>query len=179
VIRARANQVDYDIPPLRWYWLALVGFLPQYLIFYSPLRGRISDEIVGVALIISQILLLGFALVNMNQPGFWLLGFGLLLNLTVILANGGFMPISPDTVHRLLPEIAVDTLILGERFGTGKDIILPVAATRLYFLSDQFLLPTWSPYQVAFSIGDLVLAIGMIVFFWKIGDKKALEQELP
>ncbi len=128
VIRARANQVDYDIPPLRWYWLALVGFLPQYLIFYSPLRGRISDEIVGVALIISQILLLGFALVNMNQPGFWLLGFGLLLNLTVILANGGFMPISPDTVHRLLPEIAVDTLILGERFGTGKDIILPVAA---------------------------------------------------
>jgi len=95
---------------------------------------------------------------------------GLILNITVILANHGFMPVSPQTAARLVGEEAVGKLETGSRFGL-KDILLATEEIRLEFLSDRFLPPVWFPYQVAFSLGDVFLAFGA---FWMLAYQKSV-----
>jgi len=142
----------------------VIAFLPQIFFFYIPAtRSRIPTSIVAAGLVLSQVLLLLFCWLNRHLQGVWLLALGLVLNLGVIAANGGLMPISPETASHLLPKAVLDQLPVGGRFGYGKDILLAVPNTRLALLSDRFLLPAWSPYQVAFSLGDMVVAAGA---FW-------------
>jgi hypothetical protein len=159
----------YDFPQIQFIWLVLIAFLPQLLVFYLPAtRKTIPDRWAIIALISSQVLLLIFAWRNSfqrqlrNRLGFWLLGIGLILNLTVILLNGGFMPISPETVTRLVPDAAPGSWQIGSRLGTGKDIVLAVNQTRLWLLSDHYLLPL-PGRDVAFSLGDIIIATGAFI----------------
>jgi len=166
LLRAWLSKRRYDVPQIRHIWLVLIAFLPQWLAFYLPVTRRsIPDQWAIAALIGSQILLLVFVWRNSNQQrvrnqmGFWLLGFGLILNLTVILLNGGLMPISPESVSRLAPDAIPGSWQIGSRLGTGKDIVLAVDQTRLWWLSDRFLLPL-PGRDVAFSLGDVLIAAG-------------------
>lgn len=84
---------------------------------------------------------------------------GLVLNLIVILANHGWMPISPQTAGRLIGDNVIQ-YSLGSRFGQ-KDILLLPQDTHFEFLADRFLLPDWFSYKVAFSLGDLLIALGI------------------
>jgi hypothetical protein len=166
LLRAWLSKRRYEIPQIRHFWLVLIAFLPQWFAFYLPATRRsIPDQWAIVALITSQFLLLAFVGLNSYQPryrnrlGFWLLGFGLILNLTVILLNGGLMPISPESVSRLVPDAIQGSWQIGSRLGTGKDIVLAVDQTRLWWLSDRFLLPI-PGRDVAFSLGDVLIAAG-------------------
>ena len=169
-LRARLNGRRLSAPPLVGLWLVPVAFLPQWLAFFNTLSWlRIPDRAIPVSLVISQILLLIFVWANRGLPGFWALGLGLGLNLLVIALNGGWMPISPETLGRMYPERGIDAWVVGERLGTSKDIILAVADTRLVWLSDRFILPTWLPYRVAFSIGDVIITVGVYLLLWSLG----------
>lgn len=157
---------SYDI---RSSWLILFAFLPQLIFFVLPTKASVPDSLAPAALIASQIGLLLFAIVNLKIPGFWILTIGLALNLTVILFNGGLMPISPATAMTIFPDAPSGALVLGERLGTGKDILLAVEHTRLWFLSDRFLIPYGPGYFVAFSLGDVFVTSGIIWVLWGIG----------
>ena len=164
VILALLQKHAWQVPPLRYLWLVVIGFLPQAVIFYIPsTRNGIPNWVVGTSLIVSQIVLLVFCWLNRRVAGIWILACGLVLNLAVIASNGGFMPISPQTASHLVPATDLAKAQIGSRFGTGKDILLLPEDTRLVWLSDRFLPPAWSPYQVAFSPGDLLIAAGA---FW-------------
>ena len=165
-------------PALYLEWLALVAFIPQFLVFYWPATAGVdSTTLVGIALVISQMLLFVFAWANRKQPGFWALGLGLVLNLLVIVLNGGLMPISPEMASWLTPHTAPDLWTIGNRFGTSKDIILPVDETYLWFLSDRFYLSISSLYRVAFSAGDVLIAWGAFWFMWALGEPQSERQE--
>lgn len=154
----------YQLPDLRWAWLVLLAFIPQFFAFVLPAtRASIPSSWIPVVLVGSQALLLIFSIVNIRQPGFWLLGLGLALNLLVILLNGGMMPISPETIQHLYPDAPFGAWQVGQRLGVGKDIVLPAADTRLWLLSDHFSLPDWVSYRVAFSLGDVLISAGA---FW-------------
>jgi hypothetical protein len=170
MLRAWAQGRRLLVPELSMMWLVPAAFLPQWLAFFGPTsRLRIPDAAISIALVTSQILLLIFVWANREQPGFWALGLGLGLNLLVIAANGGWMPISPETLGRMYPNRTPDTWILGERLGTSKDLVLAVADTRLAWLSDRFTLPSWSPYRVAFSLGDILIGAGAWLLLWSLG----------
>ncbi len=169
LLRANIRGHRLTSPNLRLSWLVIAAFIPQLLIFNLSLtRTRLSDQAASAALILSQVMLLVFAWVNRRQPGFWALNVGLALNLLVIAANDGWMPISPDTVRVLILSAPAERWIIGQRLGFGKDIVLPVLETRLWFLSDCLLLPPWVPYQVAFSVGDVFIALGAFYALWAL-----------
>ncbi len=160
---ARLRGQPYQPPDLRYLWLVFIAFLPQFAILYSPgLRRQISDEWAGILLTASQLLLIGFAWLNRKLPGMITLLIGAALNFLVMTANGGFMPISPQTASRLVPQEILADIPTGSRFGV-KDILLKPEHTRFEILADRFLPPAWSTYQVAFSLGDIFLAAGV---FW-------------
>ncbi len=145
-------------PHLRYEWGALLGFLPQ-LILFSPLGRSIPLAIVAIGLVTSQFTLLVFVWLNRHSRPLLVLGLGLLLNMAVIVANGGLMPISPEMAQTLTgTEWAT-----GQRFGVSKDFVILPAETRLWWLSDRFLLPV-PGYYVAYSPGDIVIALGAFLF---------------
>jgi hypothetical protein len=166
LLRAWLGKKSLSVPQLNWIWLVLIAFFLQWLVFIWTVSSRIlPDRWAAVTLIGTQLLLLAFAWGNRSKPGFILLEVGLLLNFLVITLNGGLMPIAPQTVTRLFPNASPGSWQIGERLATGKDIVLEEKDMRLGWLSDHFLLPYWIPYKVAFSPGDVLIALGA---FWAL-----------
>ncbi|MBI3165492.1 MAG: DUF5317 domain-containing protein [Chloroflexi bacterium] len=171
---ARLRGQPYQPPDLRHLWLVFIAFLPQFAILYVPgLRQQISDDWAGVLLTTSQFLLIGFAWLNRKSPGMAVLLAGAALNFLVMTANSGFMPISPQTASRLVPQEILQEIPTGSRFGV-KDILLEPENTHFEVLADRFLPPAWSSYQAAFSLGDVFLAVGV---FWLLAQPQQNKTE--
>ncbi|RIK40828.1 MAG: hypothetical protein DCC55_13815 [Chloroflexi bacterium] len=169
-LRAWYHQGHLVLPELHLLWLVPLAFAPQWLAFFwPPTRELINMRMAAVILVGSQVLLLIFAWANRKHRAFWWLGLGLLLNLLVIVLNGGLMPVSPETLSRLFTNTNPEEWQVGQRVGTSKDIVLPEHATRLAWLSDRFLLPEWMPQRAAFSLGDVLIAVGAFWFLWQAG----------
>jgi len=160
---ARWRGQAYRLPELQYLWLVFVAFLPQFIFIYLPIPRRFSPDWVAAGfLLTSQIMLLTFVWLNRRIFAMTILLCGVVLNLAVMTANGGFMPISPQTASRLVSEDILRDVHSGSRFG-AKDILLNPEETRFEWLADRLLLPSWVPYQVAFSLGDVFIALGI---FW-------------
>ena len=167
-LRAWAGKRRLKVPELSHLWLVIVALLPQFVAFYLPgTRQHIPDLYAAAALVSSQALLLIFAWDNRKQPGLWIMETGLVLNLIVILLNGGLMPISPEAINRLYPAIQPNWEF-GRRLGSGKDIVLPFNEMKLGWLSDQFVISLLGR-MIAFSLGDFFIAAGVFWFLWAQG----------
>jgi hypothetical protein len=170
VLRAWSGGRRLTISDLDRVWLVPAAVLPQVIVFHLPATKHVIPDVLAPAtLVSSQILLLVFVAFNRKKPGFWILGLGLALNLVVILLNGGLMPVSPETVARLAPNAPINSWHIGERLGTGKDIVLTLDQTRLWFLSDRFLLPDGASTRAALSMGDFLIALGASWMLWSAG----------
>ena len=164
LIRSQIKGLPYQVPQLKKIWLVLAAVLPQLLIFQIPLTAEwFSSTWAAVVLVASQLVLLVFIWFNKDRVGIIILGLGLALNLLVILFNKGLMPISPETVLAIYPDIPLSVWQVGSRLGRSKNILLPVEDTRLAWLSDSILLPEWFPWTGALSPGDLLIVLGV---FW-------------
>lgn len=173
--RAWIGKRSYRVYELKYPVLVLVAFIPQYFAFFAPkTREIMSNNLVAILLISSLIILLGFSILNIQKPGFWPICLGFLLNFLVIALNSGFMPISPATVDKLNPGSAINWMV-GQRFGFSKDIILSPEMTKLAFLSDRFTITNVLGYNVAFSLGDTFIALGVIILLWMLGGKSELK----
>jgi hypothetical protein len=170
LVRAKIGKRKLQPVWLKFDWLIILAIVPQILAFFVPTTGsQISDTWARIILVSSLIILLVFCWINHQQFGFWLFGLGLLLNLLVICLNGGLMPIRPELLMKFFPDAPAGSWEIGQRFGISKDIVMTLDQTRLWWLSDYFSLPTWFPYRAAFSLGDVILSIGIIFFLWSLG----------
>jgi hypothetical protein len=176
--RAWKSKRLYQPYDLKYPWLVLIGFAPQFFAFsFRPTQLLLSPW-ASVALISSQILLVAFALSNLKKTPFWALGLGLLSNFIVIVLNGGLMPIQPEVVQKLIPGPSTGLWAVGERLLMTKDFVMPLADTRLWFLDDRFILPAWLNYPVAFSIGDVLISIGAFWLLWSLGGPHKEQKEI-
>ena len=168
---SRLRGHPYRSPTLNHIWLVFVGFLPQFLAIYlGNTRVTIPDWLAALSIVTSQLVLLIFAWLNRHLVGMSMLIAGLVFNMVVMVANGGFMPINPNTAGRLVDAEIIASFELGSRIGY-KDILLPAKETRLEWLADRFLPPVGFPYQVAFSLGDVFIALGA---FWMLAYQKSI-----
>jgi hypothetical protein len=152
--------------PVRWPALPLICLVAQFVAIRlgGPRTGGF-DLPAGI-LLVSNLALLLMVWINRRVPGMRWLGLGLLLNLTVMLANGGYMPIAPETLARIGGQ-ALATAPPGTRLLGYKDIVLPREQTWLGILSDVLVLPP--PFAAnAFSLGDASIAVGLFVFVQRV-----------
>ena len=160
---ARGLRRPYRLPDPRHLWLVPAAFLPQMLVVYLPAgRGMEPVSAAALALPVSLVVFLIFVWLNRRIPGMPVLLVGLVLNLLVITANGGWMPVSPETASQLPGGAPPNQATPGIRVG-DKDILLRTEDTRLELLADRFLLPEWLGYRAAYSLGDVFAAAGA---FW-------------
>lgn len=166
---ARRRGVPYRAPELRHIWLVPACLLPQLVASYWPqtLKG-LPGVVSGALLPLSLLGFLTFVWLNRRLPGMPVLLIGLLLNLAVIAANGGWMPVSPATASQLPGGSPPDTAAAGSRVD-DKSILLEPEDTRLEFLADRFLLPQVRGYRAAVSLGDLFIAAGA---FWLLAQPR-------
>ncbi len=139
---------------LRIAGIVLAALAIQLIALFGDLG---SDDIFRrILFIASYLLLIVFVFANVRRPSIALFGAGVLLNFLPIIANGGLMPITPETLQKTgdVPEDAR----IGEWVRDTKDVLLERDDVHLYFFSDR-LTSDLSPFR-AFSIGDLVLISG-------------------
>jgi hypothetical protein len=177
LVRAKHSHQIYQPIPLKHFWLLIAAFLPQVLAFYLPITREVIPEWLAKAyLVSSQVGLLVFVWLNRKLPGMWILGIGLATNLLVIAANGGLMPISSTTVAELYPHLSKEAGLVGSRLGWSKNIVLPASGTHFAFFSDCILLPLrWIPWRYAFSLGDVLISMGVFWLLWAGGSKRVCE----
>jgi hypothetical protein len=149
-------------PPLQWPLVPLVAFGLQSVVIYSP-QPQSLGNFHSLLLLLSYCLIVLAIWVNRRVRGMIFLGLGLLLNLTVMLANGGYMPITPEIVETIGHDDNVVAIESGTRVVYSKDIVLPREQTRFWLLSDILPLPPPFPYPTVLSPGDLLIAGGA---FW-------------
>jgi len=142
---------------IRWGSVAVLALVIQVVAMRNGLDG---GPILGAVILGSQALLIVVIWVNRHLDGFPILGAGFMLNLLAMAANGGFMPVSPESLARLAeyPAVAAGAVLPG-----SKSILLPPEATRFWILSDIFVLPRPFPIPTAFSLGDVLIAIGIVL----------------
>lgn len=135
----------------RWAPLILAGFLSQVVLFSDAVAERVGAA--GPALYVVSTLAVGIAILrNVRLAGMPLIILGAASNLAAILANDGFMPAAPGALASLgktAPVIYSNSAV--------------VAQPALELLTDRFALPRWLPFANIFSIGDLLLGVGVAV----------------
>jgi len=168
--RARVRNRHLNYPDIREGWLVLLAVIPQLLVFRIPaVAKRLPLSLVIGILVVSQAVLVWFAWRNRHQQGFTFLCAGLFLNLLVMSLNGGLMPIRPEAVVKIFPALSPDVWQVGARLGYGKDIVLTLEQTRLWWLSDYFVLADNPWFRMAFSVGDIFIAVGAFLYLWSLG----------
>jgi hypothetical protein len=168
--RAWIGKRPYQPISLRYPWLALTATAPQLVAFNFPgTRSKLPTPIASALLISSQVLLLAFSLLNLKKPGMKLTGIGLILNLAAISTNGGWMPVSTKTVRKLWPQAPDGAIQPGQRLGWTKDKIQTEDQIHLAWLSDRILTPSCFKFRYAFSLGDFMVALGIIWLLWTLG----------
>jgi ABC-type antimicrobial peptide transport system permease subunit len=135
----------------RWAPLVVVGFLAQVVLFSDAVASQVGEA--GPPLYVASTLLVGAAVVrNLGLPGMPLIVAGAVTNMAAILANGGFMPATPEALGAI-----------GKGAPTIYSNSAVVAEPALGPLIDRFALPMWLPFHNVFSVGDVLLAVGVAI----------------
>jgi hypothetical protein len=148
---------------VEWWPLAL-GSIAVQLVLYNPPVDRQPWALtwgpwIWVACLSGLLLVcVRNALVKGPTSGaFRLAALAVGLNLLVVLANGGFMPQSPEA------RLAVRgiALIADGAPAQLRNVVPSDPETRLAWLTDVIPQPTWLPTANVVSIGDVVLSLAL------------------
>ena len=132
----------------RWGWLAVAGLLVQVVLF-SPTGDALAGDAGPAIYIASTTAVLLAVLRNIRLPGMKIVALGALANLAAITANGGFMPASAEA-------LATAGLPPGDHLNS-----VVLANPALQPLTDIYAIPASLPMANVFSIGDVLIAVGI------------------
>jgi len=159
---------------LRFGWAGLVrlalhppqGGLSALLACGAQALSVWTHQYLLVLLIVSAIFLATFCWQNRNRAGFVVLAIGIMLNVSVMVANGGTMPISSITLQRMQSIPTGSSVDTGVALAQSKDRVLDDGRARLVWLSDWLLLPGPFARLAAWSAGDALMLAGLARLLW-------------
>jgi hypothetical protein len=109
--------------------------------------------------VLSSAAVLACVLRNVRIPGLVVAALGGASNLVAVVANGGFMPVDPDAARAV-----------GQAAPGGYTNVVELASPVLKPLTDIIVVPPPLPFANVYSVGDLLIVIGIAVaVFWTLG----------
>ncbi|HSL77434.1 MAG TPA: DUF5317 family protein [Candidatus Limnocylindrales bacterium] len=142
----RLQQIRFE-----WGWLAITGLGVQILLFSTSLVDGLSPG-VGEAIYVAST---GAVLIavwrNLAVPGLALVAIGAISNLAAIVANVGVMPTTREAM-------ATAGLAPDDAFSNSAVLEDPALAP----LTDIFAIPAGLPFANVFSVGDVLIALGIV-----------------
>ena len=135
----------------RWAPLIALGMVGQLLLFSTGVGSALGDA-APAAYVASNLVVLVAVGRNLSIPGMVLVLIGGAANLITIVANGGYMPVSPEAVAAMgrLPKEGYSNSRLLDAVVLGP-------------LTDIFAMPTWIPLANVFSVGDALIGVGAAI----------------
>jgi len=137
-------RIDYG-------WLMIAGLIVQIVLF-SPFGAARAGDLGPPIYVGSTLVVAGAILANLRITGMALVGLGAVSNLAAIIANGGYMPADPRAAAAL-----------GMAEPTAYSNSSVVADPALWPLTDIFAMPAWMPWSNVFSIGDVMIVVGVVI----------------
>jgi hypothetical protein len=135
----------------RWAWVFMLGLAVQLVLFSDAVTQRIGDA--GMPIYVLSTLAVAVAVAaNVRVTGIPILLAGAVSNLAAIVANGGYMPASPEALAAL-----------GRPVKEGYSNSSFVTDPALPWLTDIFAMPSWMPFTNVFSVGDVLIGLGVVV----------------
>jgi Family of unknown function (DUF5317) len=136
---------------LRHSWLVWLALADQIVVIsILPDLGAVSEG----AHLASYGLAALFAVLNFRSAGTWIVAIGGTCNLLAITANGGIMPATASALK------ASGWRATPGHFANSAALPNP----RLAPLGDVFSTPPWFPVHSVFSIGDVLIVLGVALF---------------
>jgi Family of unknown function (DUF5317) len=133
---------------LRRVWAIFLGLGLEIAAIDLP---GLSEGMRAALMVAAYPVLAVFLVANWRLPGMPVVALGGALNLLTIVVNGGVMPASPAA----LAGAGLDPAAPGFQNSTLVD------DPRLAFLGDVFYIPAAWPLSNVFSIGDVLIALGV------------------
>jgi hypothetical protein len=150
----------------RWPWLIWVALVVQSIVLNVTLPGQLAP----VMHVLTYVAALGFTWINRRAAGVWIVAGGAFANGLTIALNGGTLPASAAAAKAAGIEQSGDftnTAVL-------ENPVLP-------WLGDVFAWPAPLPLANTFSVGDVLIVMGVWVAAWsgtrRFGAASAAEVE--
>jgi hypothetical protein len=151
-----------------WAPLIALGMAIQIALFSDPIASSVGSA--GPPIYVgSSLLVLAAVCRNWSIAGMPIVALGAISNLAAIVANGGYMPASASALAaqgRDAPAV----------YSNSAYVVEPALAP----LTDIFAMPTWIPLANVFSVGDILIAVGIaatIVIAMRGGSRHAAEPD--
>jgi hypothetical protein len=154
---------------LRLAWLVVLALALQ-IVAFSPLGAHFSSTVVVGLHLLSYALLLTCVAANLRRPPVMVFGLGVLSNTFAIVLNHGYMPASRAALR--LSGLPVSS-------APHNNSELAGAGTHLTFLGDIFALPHGVPLANIFSVGDILIAVGLAWLIAEAMRRPAVAQPRP
>ena len=135
----------------RWGSLAIAGLIVQVVLF-TAFGDSLAGDLGPAIYIASTVAVLVAVLRNWRMTGMPIVATGSLSNLVAITANGGFMPASQE---------ALDIAGFAGPGDHTNSVVLADPAFRP--LTDIFALPAKVPLANVFSVGDVLIGVGILI----------------
>jgi hypothetical protein len=159
---------------IRWWPLALFALAVQIPAYGAPIGAWLPADIVGpLCTVLTTALVLAMILrnaVGAARPACLLAATGVILNLTVIVANDGLMPRADALAPRPLGR--------SELSSTPNNTAPSGPATRLAWLGDTIAQPGWLPLANLVSIGDVFLSFGAAYWAYEVTRRRAARAQI-
>jgi MFS family permease len=139
------------LPTIRWPWLAIGGLGLQLALFLPPVSARLGTATPWLY-VASGAAVLACVLRNVRIPGLAVIAAGGASNLVAIVANGGYMPVSPEGARSV-----------GHALTSGYTNTIALADPVLKPLTDIIVVPPPLPLANVYSVGDLLIVIGLAI----------------
>ncbi|MGH9887308.1 MAG: DUF5317 domain-containing protein [bacterium] len=145
----------------RWAWLAVAGLAIQLALF-TPTGDQVAGAAGPAIYVASTAAVFVAVLRNIRVPGMAVVALGSVSNLVAIAANGGAMPADPAA------------LAIAGLDGAGEhtnSVVLAEPAVRV--LTDIFGIPAWLPFANVFSVGDVLIGLGIVIVIGAVMRRQA------